>query len=653
MSKKAAVWNRFAAGWSNDLKVGIKGSFPYSQAFDFRKSPSQISVLPKMAREDSGAVTDLVQNTVMANNGVIYGLGNSGRFYKRTTGAAWSLEATLSGGTVGMDIRQDADMLLVSGVKTVGRYMPLSGSPTMVADAYGPSYSTSNNTSTVGFNVNAYQIGSTQTYTTPTSIVEGNTTSRFFQSDIEPLSKISIYIVNKGTGDWTLTLHDGLNNVLATSTVTNANLNSGTFNDFSFSSQVRIYVAPSARTYHLHVTSTVADGTLSCSTANDLSSSDLEVWADRLVQTTNGYHQIVRFQQFECIANGNYLSAWEPIDLDNPSNSDWQRHRLAFPQEYDMIGMAATNEFLVMALARVSTDPNSTPQSGILAFWSGTSPTYDFIVPIPEGSPQGLHTYKNNAYYYAGGDWWAISSPVTEPIKLRSMPGSSTEFSGTNTPITVTPYAAAVRRGIHLFAWPSAVANTSINFGVYSWGQTDKNWPESFGYNYLASTGSQNYSAQNNLQLGGIWSYGDLLLMSWRDDLNGGYGIDSVTNASNPASTAVWQSLIVDNNFPNKKQQGIYVDAYYSLPAGATITLAYKLDRETSWHSSEAFSTTNLWDGQDGYCRLNIGDAVDPTQRCREIQMQITVSCDSTVTTPPIVYSASIVFDDLKDEELK
>lgn len=523
----------------------------------------------------------------------------------------------------------------------------------MAPDAYGVSYSTSNNTSTVGFNVNAYQIGSAQSYTPPVAVMEGNTTSRFFQSDIEPLNKISIYVISKGTGDWTLTLHDGLNNVLGTSTVTNANLSNGVFNDFVFSSQVRIYVSPNARTYHLHVTSTVADGSLSCSAANDLSSCDLQVWADRLVQTTNNYHQIVRFQQFECIANGNYLSAWEPLDLENPSNAEWQRHRLAFPQEYDMIGIAPTNEFLVMALARTSTDPSSTPQSGILAFWSGTSPTYDFIVPIPEGSPQGLHTYKNNAYYYANGDWWAISSPVTEPVKLRSMPGSSTEYSGANTPVTVSPYAATVRRGIHLFAWPSAVSNTSINFGVYSWGQTDKNWPEAFGYNYIPSTGSQNYSPSNNLQLGGVWNYGDLLLMSWRDDLNGGYGVDAITNASKPATTAVWQSLVIDNNFPNKKQQALYVDAYYLLPVGSTITLAYKLDREANWHSSDAFSTTNLWDGQDGYARLNIGDTADPTQRCREVQMQITITSDSTVTTPPVVYSASVVFDDLKQEALK
>ncbi len=414
-------------------------------------------------------------------------------------------------------------------------------------------------------------------------------------------------------------------------------------------SQIRLYVTPNNRTYHIHVTSTVADGMLSSSTTNDLATADLRIYADRLIQTTGGLHPIARFLQYECFANGNYLSTWEPLNLDTPSNDEWQRHRLVYPQEFDMIGVAPTNEFLVQALARVSTNTGSDPQSGFLSFWDGTSATYNFTLPVPEGAPQGLHTYKNEVYYYAGGSWWQTNSLGANPVKLREMPGSATEFSGTAAPITVNPYAATVRRGIHLFAWPSVTTNTAINFGVYSYGQTDKNWPSSFGYNYLPSTASQNYSVSNNLQIGGIWGYGDTLLMSWRDDLNGGYGIDSVNNASTPATTAIWQSLIADDGYPNKEMTTIFVDAYYSIPDGATITLAYKLDREANWHSSDAFTTTNLWQGNSGYAKLTV-DA--PNQRCREAQMQITITCDDTVTTPPVVYCASIVIDPLKDEVL-
>lgn len=650
MAVKAVVYNRWYSGWSTDLKVGTKGSFPYSQAFDFRKSPSQLSVLPKMGREDAEVVTGLIQNTVMTEDGTVYAIDNNGTFYRRTTGAVWSAEANLSSGAIGLNIRRDADMMLIASNKTVSRYMPLRNSPAITPDAYGPSMSTYDNSSVMGFNVSSFQDSGVLTYALPSAINESSPNRRSFQTNIEPLSRLDIFVVTPGTGDITATLHDGLDNVLTTVTIANASLTSNNWNSFIFASQVRTYVAPNARVYHWHATSSDGTGTVACTTTNDLSTANMRMWADRLVNTP--YHPMVRFQQYETIANGNYLTVWEPLDLDSPTNDEWQRHRLVFPMEYTMIGVATTNEFEVMALAKNSTDPNSTPQAGLIAFWSGTSPTYDFIIPIPEGSPQGLHTYQNTVYYYAGGDLYAISSPVSQPVKLRSMPSSALEYSGTNTPVTVYPYAAAVRRGIHLYAWPSVVASSAPTFGVYSWGQVDKNYPASFGYNYLPSTASQNYSASNNLQLGGCWAYGDLLLLSWRDDLNGGYGIDSVTNASKPATTAVWESLIVDNNFPNKEEQGLYVDAYYSLPSGATLTLAYKLDREATWQTSQAFTSTELWQDQVGYARLNIGNADDPTQRCREIQMQITITCDDTVTTPPVVYSAAIIFDDLKSERL-
>ncbi len=209
---------------------------------------------------------------------------------------------------------------------------------------YGSSFSTYNNTDQAGFNVNSYQIEGTKTTTLETTFIEQDKQKRYFQSDIEPLQKIQIFIVNKGTGDWTLTLHDGLNNVLGTSTIANANLINNAWNDFTFpdatNQQVRIYVKPNARTYHFHLTSTVANGTIASTDNNDLSTCNLQIWADRMIQTTNGMHPMARFLQYECFGNGNYLSIWEPLS-DPPTNDEWQRHKLVFPQEYEVCGLAA------------------------------------------------------------------------------------------------------------------------------------------------------------------------------------------------------------------------------------------------------------------------------------------------------------------------
>lgn len=657
MSVKAIVYQNFEGNWSIDKKVGIKNSQAYVEGFDVRKSPSQMSVLPGLRREDNGVVTGLIQNEVMASDGTIYAIDDGGKFYKRTTGGTWSMEANIGHGTFGIDYRKDTDSIYLPTRKSVSLYNNVSGtngSAAMYMNYYGPSYSTSDNSSTTGFNVAAYTAGpQSSTYTTPTAISESQTNLRYFQSDIEPLNQVSIFITDKGTGDWTLTLHDGNNQVLATSTITNSNIVNNTFNNFVFTNapngQVRIYVAPNARTYHIHVTSTVGDGKLSTSISNDLSQCALEVWADRLIQTNNGMHPVDRFLQYEVFGNGNYVSIWEPIS-NPPSNAEWLRHKLVFPSQYEVCGLAHTNEYEVIALEQDTTNyPTSNPQSGLIAFWDGSSDTYNYYLEIPEGSPYGLFTYKNAVYYFAGGDWYVLTSPTTLPTKIRQMPGSDTEFSGSNSPIVIYPNAATIRRGILLMAYPCMTTNTNINFGIYSWGAVDKNFPMSFGYNYVLSTGSKNYSAQNGLAIGMVKNFGDLLHVSWHDGTSsdGGYGIDVVDNTSLPAPTAMWQGLIFDNGYVSKRKLGLYVEVYYSLSADSTVQLGYSIDRGEFVDDTNLYSATNLWQGVTGYARFNITDANQG--KFYEIQPQITVQSNSS-TTPPEIYMVALVFDDLKEE---
>lgn len=646
--KLPLVFKQFDGGISTDLKVGLKNSHAFSQSIDFRASPSQLTVLPQPAREDNGIVRDLIQNEVMTPDGTIYAIGNAGAFYKRTTAGVWSKEADINIGTFGLDYRKDTDNIYIPTRKSVSLYNNVSVAPAMYMNYYGPSYSLANNSDTVGFYCAAFQQGSTMTYTLGTGILENQTNLRYFQSDIEPLTKISVFVNSKGTGDWTLTLHDGNNRVLGTSTVTNANLNNSTFNDFSFTSatngQVRIYVAPNARTYHIHLTSTVADGKVTCTSTNDLSTCDLEVWADRLVSTNNGMHPMARFLQYECFGNGNYVSVWEPIS-DPPTNDEWLRHRLVFPMEYEVCGLAVQNEFLVTALEKNTSSSTSIPQEGILAFWDGASPTTNYFVKVPEGSPQCVHEYKNVIYYYAGGTWFAISSPTTQPQKVRTMPGSDTTYSNANSSITVYPYAATVRRGVHLMAYPSTTTNTSINFGVYSWGAIDKNFPESFGYNYIPSTGSQNYTVSNNLMIGMVKSFGDTLHISWRDTTSGGYGVDVVNNSSTPATTFTWQSLIFDNGSTTKIKGASYLEiGYLPLPDGVTITPQYKIDRG-NWITDSTFSNASLYRSYTAICRIDI-----PESDFHEIQ----VGFSGTATTlTPTITSVVLVFDDNADSDLQ
>lgn len=654
--QQIAGFSDFSGGWSLDEKLGVKASFGTSYGFDFRKQPTRLSALPGLEREDNNVVQDLVQNEVMGPDGTIYALGETGIVYKRGVNATWSNSGVIgTNGCFGMDYRKDTDDIYVAGTKYVSRWHNISTAPQLLPEYYGPSYSTYNGSLTAGSNtypytVAAYQAGSGNSYTPFEKVIEDQVDSRYFQSDIEPLNQVSLYITNAGTGTWTVVLHDGINDVLGTGTLTNAEVTANQFNNFVFSGapngQVRIYIAPNARTYHLHVYTSTGDGTVSVGTSQDFSTADLQIWADRLVQTNNGTHPIDRFEQYEIIGNANYISAWEPIS-DPPLNTEWNRSQLTVPSEYECCGLAHTNEYEVAAFEQTSTTNSLTPQMGLIVFWDGTSPTYNYFLTIEEGSPQCLQTSENVVYYYAGGAWYSLTSPTTLPVKIRTMPGSDTEFSGTNSPITIYPYAGTVRRGILLMGYPCETTATAPLFGVYSYGSSDKSLPDSFGYSYQISTGSQTYSNTNNLRIGMVKNFGDILHVSWQDSLNGNYGVDSITNASPPAPVATWTSLIIDAGYASKYKQAYYMEAYYNLTPGYTLQLAYSIDRGPWVTDENLYSSTNLWQGTPNYCRFNIDQ--DNQSRFHELQGQITLT-RNTATQPSFIYFVGFPFDNLGQE---
>lgn len=650
MALQAAIFTNFAGGIASGIKSGVKGAGAFLQAFDFRTDPNTLSVLPGLAREDAGVVKDLILQEEMASNGVIYATGDAGYIYRRATTGVWSEFGTLGSGSAGMDYRLDSDAIYVASNKTVSLISGVvNGTPTLTIDKYASSISTYNNSDTVGFNVNADQEGSTQTTQIVGTLSEDATKKRYFQTDIEPCNKISVYVTDKSVDDFTMVLHDGTDKELARATITNANLKNNDWNDFVFSGapngQVRLYPAPNARTYHIHMFSSVGDGAIRSSAVNDLSTCDLRVYADRLIQSQNGWHPMERFLQYELIGNANYISAWEPLS-DPPTNAEWLRHQLTVPMEYECCGIATTNEYMIAAFEKNSSASGSTPQEGLLIFWDGLSPTYNYFLPITEGSPHALHVYANVAYYHAAGAWWAVTSPVTQPVRLRTLPSAVTDYAGTNSPIRVYPYAATTRRGIQLMGWPGSTTATGPKFGVYSWGAIDKNYPTVLGYNYVMSTGSQTYGGGNNLKIGMVKSFGDLLHVSWRDDLNGGYGIDKVDNTSTPAGTAIYQTLVVDGGNAGKPKDGKWVEAYFNLPAGSSIQLAYQFNRSGTWNlDPNIYSSVNLWQGRTGYARFNIPGN---NSRFYEAQVQIVVTSNGN-TTPPQPFEVGFYFDNLKE----
>lgn len=574
----------FYGGISTDTKVGIENSHAYSRAVDFRKKPGQMSPLPEATRIGSNNVVDLIQQIIQVNDGTRYGLGDQGYFYSINSSNAVTVKGKMDNGAAGMVYRRDLDEMYMSSLKTVSYYGKLSTSTSIQVNKYAESVSTDSG---------AVLSGGTNTYTLATSIVESDTKKQSFTSDIEPLVKIRVKVVAKGTGDWTLTLHDDANNTLATSTITNANITNSANLDFSFSSQIRLYVKPSARTYHFHLTSTVADGTVTTATANDLNTADFSIFADRLVSPNNGLHPMAQFQQYVCIGNERYLSVWEPL-ADTPSNAEWLRHRLDFGAGYEVCGVTPTDEYLVIAVERRSSSSSRDFQEGRLYFWDGLSETYNFSIEIQEGSPESLYTYQNNVYMIINGSLyvWAGGKSI---IKLRTLLNTDTEFTSISDQTHVYPNMMAVRRNVLVLGYPSITASTTMEHGVYSYGSVDKNFPQSFGNNYCISTDTRFYDGANALRIGCVRNFGDSLYISWRDDSEPSgfrYGLDVVNNSSLPAQEGSWEARIYDGQAVFKqKSANDFKLTCKALPAGVRIKMKYSIDRAAWVYPDEGILT--------------------------------------------------------------
>ena len=636
--KKALIFKRFYGGWSTDKKLGQPESQYFTQAVDFRKEPSQMSVLPGARRDDGGVVTDLVQNSVMTSDGTLYFLGSTGNFYKKTT--TWSLIGNVGTGYFGLVYRQDMDAIYIMGASSISQYAPISSSPTLQTNFYTTNQCVYNNSTNATFNVNTNQTGSGSTTAITTGIDEAK--RRYFQTDVEPLNKIVVYVTTVGAGDWTLTLHDGQNNVLGTVTVTNANMVVGA-NNFVFTTPIRASVAPAARTYHYHLSTT--SGAVKSTASNDMTTIDMQLWADRLVIPTNGMHPAVTFQQFVCIGNDRYVTVWEPLNSPIPDNSEFQRHKIKAPSGYQVCGLSSLNEFLAIACEKVSTG-SRTPQDGLILWWDGLSPTYNYVTKVPEGSPLGMHEYQNTVYYFCNGALYAIAGYNSLPVKVRTMPGTQSEYSGTSDKTIVYPYTSTVRRGVYLMGYPSTTTNQSLPFGVYSWGSVDRNFPSSFGYSYLLSTSTK--YAINSLTIGHVKNYGDTLFISWQD--NGVYGVDIVDNTSASAAYAEYQSLVFDNGHVAKEKAACYIEASFNVPTGSTIQLMYSINNGT-WVKGEKWSSTNLWLKRTGLARLTV-DSVDGNYgRFNEIEIGFII--EGSVSTAPTVTQIGLIYDDQAEEQLQ
>lgn len=571
--------NRFFGGQATDKEMGSTAQFYDSRSLNFRAVPSSFTLLPKPRNADGGVVVDLVQDVILLNTGEKYAVGDRGYIYKVATNGVWSVKGQMlendSGGS--LLYRSDLDHVYVPGVNTIARIKRVS-----TDDVYEPTWFTYV-TSTCS---TCTASGGTNTYTTPIAISESTEHKRAFTTDIEPLHSIGVLVDTKGTGNWTLTLHDDVNNTLATSTISNASLSQGNINYFTFSTPIDVQRGDrgqgSALTYHYHITSTVADGKVTTTTINSLTDCDMSLRAYPLKTTKNGLHPTMNFLNYGLIGNGRYVVAYEPLQ-DNPTTADYEQHRLTLPPGFEVCGFAQKNLMAIIAAEKRA--DSGEVQEGALFFWDGTSTTWNDFWLTPEGSPEAIFSHQNVTYYIAGGALYRMRGS-DQPIKIRTFRNTESIYSNNADSTHVYPNMMTVRRGVLLIGYPSYTTNVNLEHGVYSLGAITREYPESFGFSYNISTGSELNTGSNNLKIGTVKNFGDTLYISWRDDdaAPQHHSVDVVDNSSVPAATGRIETLVFDDERPYAyKRAGYIISTFEPLPTDTTLKVKYRIDEETSW----------------------------------------------------------------------
>ncbi len=609
--------SHFFGGWSTDRELGSDAQFYYSKHIDFRKAPSSATLLPKPTNADGGVVVDLVQGMEQIGTGVRYAIGDAGYLYRIAVDGTWSTVTNIGeAGSAGILYRSDVDHLYIAGQTKVSRISRVSTTATLQNNWFDKGISTA---------TTCFRTGGTNTYTIPTTLSEDTINERFFTSDIEPVCQIGVRVVAKGTGTLTLTLHDDANNVLGTASLTTGNVTAGTVNYFVFSNPIRIQRGNngqgSALTYHYHLTSTVGDTTIATTTANSMADCDMELWANALVPTKNNLHPITQLSNATLIGNGRYVAQYEPLQ-DNPTTADFLRHRLTLPPGFEVCGFAQKNLMVVVGAEKRSDSGEF--QEGALFFWDGVAETYNDFWLVPEGSPEALFSHKNVVYFIASGSLYRMRGG-DEPIKIRTFRNTDSEYSSVTDNTHVYPNMMTVRRNILLIGYPSTTTNVNLEYGVYSLGSITNEYPESFGYSYTTSNGTNLVDGSNDLKIGMVKNYGDTLYISWRDDSASPqqYSVDKVDNSSPPASTGQLDTLSFDAGKPYKyKRAGYIIATFETLPANTSVTVKWKIDGGV-WNYSETATSGNSLvapiGSQGGLDYLKIEFGVD-------------ITCDGTVS---------------------
>jgi len=460
------------------------------------------------------------------------------------------------------------------------------------------------------------------TYTLLTSLSEATANKLPFTPTKEPFKSLALDIDTVGTGNWTVTVHDELNDVVATMTVLNADLQTGIY-EFKFPNSERIVLNAD---YHVHVTSTVNDGKVVTGTASQLGTAYLATYFQILVDDI--YHMAVQFQNFTCIANERYLATLQAGNVYNPARlifpSGYRIRSLTFWQQYIVIGMWFGNQI---------TDSDR----GILFFWDGESDTYIDSLLVSQGGVNAMigtqgglliaAGYKGTMLEYTGYPStfrYTARTDATVAFRLPNVALGDT--------VEIAPGAMTMWNGINRIGAALNSNSSTIHNGIYSYGQYTDQDPMSVGFDNPLSIGD---NTNNMVKVGCLIARDGKLYAGFQNSNT--FGIDVIDEDADPYPTGTVEYLITDlGSVASKKLPFVFRQDFLPLVAGQSVSLKWKPDRASSWIPLKTQSNAGASD---------IRGTIN--QRVKEAQFAV----DWVNTSQSVAFTQSTLESDTLDDE--
>lgn len=491
-----------------------------------------------------------------------------------------------------------------------GNNLTGSGTPTYSTDVPYPS-------PTTRLDIDQTATTTGNTYTLTTAINEGATHRKTFTPSKDPQKSLSVLIADTGTGNWTLTVHDSLNNTIASKTVAIASLTTGYY-EFIFSSVWRP-LTNFTNEYHFHLTSSVAGGTVTSTTTNDLETVSYRTYFQFLVEDIE-WHAAGKFLNFIFFLNERYLATYDATLYDPNKlvfSAGWRARCYGYWQEYLAIGcMKGANIYDY--------------DQGRIYFWDGYSPTFNFYIDVPEGGVNALLGTRGQLYIWAGwhGDL-LVYEGGSSAKKLKEIPLlDPAEYA------EVYPQAVAMWQANPRFGVAGNSNSSDINKAVYTWGSKNYNYPDTLTCDFPISTG--NYGS--TVKIGAILPFNKELLISWQDNV--AYGVDYVNVSNNPYPTAYLEMMVEDLDVSYKEKQATQLVATFDpLLTGESINVKYMNEEtDTDWNLN-----SDSPDAGDITIRKVISNG-------RYFHMRVGVDLTTSVNTAPTLKSV-VLETDLNEKE--